>query len=370
LKTVTQLLDDLPVGVLVLEGKVGKPFYANKAAVALFGRGILVDVGAADLAQEAQTFIPGTDELYPSEQQPIVRALRGEREVRSEMLLRRDSKATLINVTATPILDDRGEVRFAVATMDDITAKRDLEERVRQLHKMESLGQLTAGMSHNFNNLLAIILNFIDFALDELPADSKVRGDLMNAHAAAQRGAELVANLMSYLRQRPLLLENIDVGEGVVRARVLLQSILGSGIELDVGAITKGARTNFDNGEMVNVLLNIAANARHAMDGQGDMSISVDLVDRDASVTPTGLEVGAGRYVRLSVRDTGKGIPPGTLDRIFDPFFTTKDLTKGTGLGLSSALVAVEAAGGTIEVESTVGVGTTFNIFLPAADHP
>jgi len=365
LPTMTRLLDDLPVGVFVINKATGKPFYANKAALMLLGRNIVADIDAKDFTEEYRAFIPGTDSIFPSEQQPIVRALRGERDARAEMTLRREPKDTLINVAATPIVDDRGEVRFAVATLDDITAQRANEDRIRQLQKMEALGQLTAGVAHNFNNLLAIIMNFIEFVLEKLPEGSTEHADLVQAQAAAERGALLVSNLMSYLRQRPLRFDKLEVSDAVGSARDLLQSLLGSGISIELHTPVE-AWTRFHNGEMLNILVNLAANARQAMGEQGQLVISVDVVDRDAALTPTGLELAAGRFVHLSVADSGDGIPEDVQKRIFDPFFTTKDPTKGTGLGLSTVLGTVETAGGTVEVESTAGVGTTFHIYLPA----
>jgi PAS domain S-box-containing protein len=364
LPTMTRLLDDLPVGVFVIDKKNGKPFYANKVALMLLGRSIVADVEAKDFTEEYRAYIPGTDEIFPSEQQPIVRALRGERDARAEMSLRRQPKDTLINVAATPILDDRGEVRFAVATFDDITAQRANEDRIRQLQKMEALGQLTAGVAHNFNNLLAIIMNFIEFVLEKLPDGSTEHADLIQAQAAAERGAHLVSNLMSYLRQRPLRFDKLEVSDAVGSARNLLQSLLGSGISIEMHTPAE-AWTRFHNGEMLNILVNLAANARQAMGEQGQLVISVDVVDRDTAHSPTGLELPAGRFVHLSVADSGDGIPEDVQKRIFDPFFTTKDPTKGTGLGLSTVLGTVETAGGTVEVESTAGVGTTFHIYLP-----
>ena len=366
LPTMTRLLDDLPVGVFVVDKQNDKPFYANKTALMILGRNIVADVESKNFAQEYLAYIPGTDEIFPSEQQPIVRALRGERDARAEMMLRRDPKDTLINVAATPILDERDEVRFAVATFDDITAQRANEDRIRQLQKMEALGQLTAGVAHNFNNLLAIILNFIEFTLEKLPEGSTERADLIQAQAAASRGADLVSNLMSYLRQKPLRFERLDVSDAVEGAQDLLQSLLGSGITIELYTPDEDACTRFHNGEMLNVLVNLAANARQAMGSQGLFVISVDIVDRDTAVTPTGLELAAGRFIRMSVADSGDGIPEDVRKRIFDPFFTTKDPTKGTGLGLSTVLGTVETAGGTVEVESTAGTGTTFHIYLPA----
>ena len=366
LLTMTRLLDDLPVGVFVTDRQSRKPFYANKTALAILGRNIFADVEAKEFAEEYQAFVPGTDEILPADQQPIVRALQGERDARAEMMLRRDSRSTIINVAATPILDEAGEVRFAVATFDDITAQRANEDRIRQLQKVEALGQLTAGVAHNFNNLLAIILNFIEFVLEKLPEGSTEHNDLIQAQAAAERGADLVSNLMSYLRQRPLRFDRLEVNDALRSARDLIQSLLGSGISIELHTPVDGAWTRFDHGEMLNILVNLAANARHAMGEQGRLMISVDIVDRDAAVTPTGLKVVAGRFIQLSVADSGDGISQDVLKRIFDPFFTTKDPTKGTGLGLSTVLGTLEAAGGTVEVESTAGVGTTFHIYLPA----
>ena len=174
-----------------------------------------------------------------------------------------------------------------------------------------------------------------------------------------------MSNLMSYLRQRPLRFDRLEVCDAVRSARELLQSLLGPGISIELHTPAE-AWTRFHNGEMLNILVNLAANARQAMGEQGSLVISVDMVDRDAAITPTGLELAAGHFVHIGVADNGEGIPEEVQKRIFDPFFTTKGPTTGTGLGLSTVLGTVESAGGTVEVESTAGSGTTFHIYLPA----
>jgi PAS domain S-box-containing protein len=365
LETLTQLLDDLPTGVFVIDKRNGRPFYANRSALAILGTDVVADVAPEDLSSAYEAYIPGTDDVFPGDQQPIVRALRGERGANAELMLRREEGDRLISVSASPVLEDGGEVRFAVATFDDITARRALEGRINGLHNIDALGQVTAGVAHNFNNLLAIVLSFIDFALEDLPTGSPSRDDLVQARAAAERGASLVANLMSYLRQRPLHLEVLDLSDAITRSRVLLQSLLGSGISLDISDLAPGAWTRFDNGELLNILVNLVANARHSMRGEGELALSVEVIGRGPTSNSTGLDVPAGRFVHLSIADGGPGMTKEARQVAFDPSFKTKDGLEGTGLSLSSVRDAIEVAGGVVDIESEVSVGTTFHIFLP-----
>lgn len=360
----SQLLDDLPVGVFVIDA-AGKPFYANKAATGMLGKDVASGVEAEGLAEAYAAYVPGTDEIFPGDQQPIVRALHGEQNASAEMLLRRPQGDVLISVTATPIYDSEGAVQYAVAAFEDVTLERELEQKVRRLQKIEALGSFTGGIAHNFNNLLAVILNYIDFVLADLPDGSPLQEDLMEARSAAQRGASLVTDLLNYLGGTPEQRTRVDVGAMVLEALPLLRGLLNPKITLLSDDVELERFVFMDKIQIGEVLVMLVENAADSIRSGGTVSLAVTSAERGVGESLHGYRLPPGRYVELVVTDTGEGIPPDVLERIFDPFFTTKGLSRGMGLGLSSALGIVEEAGGTIMVDSVPGTGTKLTVVLP-----
>jgi PAS domain S-box-containing protein len=254
-----------------------------------------------------------------------------------------------------------------------------LESRLHQSHRLESLGQLAGGVAHDFNNLLAAILNYVGFVADEIakeletrPVESGARltavlSDVGQIGAAAERAAALTRQLLSFARREVRNLEVLDINGIVTEVETLLRRTLGEHVEL----ITRGARdlwsVRADHGQMEQILLNLAVNARDAMPNGGTLSIDADnfvVDDEYAALHPV---VVAGPYARLRVTDTGTGMDGETIDRAFEPFFSTKPKDRGTGLGLATVYGIVSQTAGMIELRSEVGVGTTVMILLPSA---
>ncbi len=237
------------------------------------------------------------------------------------------------------------------------------EAQLRQVQKMEAVGQLTGGIAHDFNNMLAVVVGGIDLARRRLNGPRReVFAHLNNAMEGATRAAALTRRLLSFARSEPLLPERVEPKELVGGMSDLLDRTLGERIRIKIDLAADTWPVYVDSHQLENAIVNLAVNARDAMDGAGRLKIST------ANVKLSANEVGdirAGEYVRISVTDTGCGMPADVMDRAFEPFFTTKPVGKGTGLGLSQIFGFAHQSGGEAGIESVVGKGTTVSIYLP-----
>jgi len=240
------------------------------------------------------------------------------------------------------------------------------EAQLRQVQKMEAVGQLTGGIAHDFNNMLAVVVGGIDLARRRLNGPKReVTAHLTNAMEGATRAAALTRRLLSFARSEPLLPERVDSGDLVAGMSDLLDRTLGERIQVEVDRGPDTWPTYVDPHQLENAIVNLAVNARDAMDGTGVMHVSTTNVTLKANEVG---DVRPGEYVRISVSDTGCGMTPEVLDRAFEPFFTTKPVGKGTGLGLSQIFGFAHQSGGEVGIESEVGKGTTVSIFLPRTE--
>jgi PAS domain S-box-containing protein len=268
------------------------------------------------------------------------------------------------------IVDQEGRP-VAVLVSRDVTERKRLEEQLRQSQKMEAVGQLAGGVAHDFNNLLTAITGYTELLLAELRPDDPMRGDLEEIQAATSRAATLTRQLLAFSRRQllqplPLALTEVVSGlEGMLR-RLISEDIA---LRIDYGPATYPVLA--DAGQIEQVILNLVLNARDAMPSGGTLNIRTGNVDLEPGALP-GQGFRPGRYVVLTVSDSGAGIAPEALPHIFEPFFTTKDPGKGTGLGLAMVYGIVEQSGGCIRVETGLGRGSTFAVYLPAMDpdHP
>jgi PAS domain S-box-containing protein len=273
----------------------------------------------------------------------------------------------LLESVATNLLDDPA-VRGLVINSRDITERRQLENELLQSQKMEAVGRLAGGIAHDFNNLLTAIAGYTALLLDEHPEDDAFRADLAEIEQAATRGADLVDQLLSFSRRKMLMPTTLDLNEIVESTRGLLSHVIGADVELVTRLARKLDGVRADRTQIEQVLLNMAVNARDAMPSGGRLEIETANVTLRARDVAGHIDARVGRHVVLSVRDTGTGMDRATLAQVFEPFFTTKEVGQGTGLGLSTAYGVVTQAGGHIAVDSRVGSGTTFRVFLPADD--
>jgi signal transduction histidine kinase len=240
------------------------------------------------------------------------------------------------------------------------------EAQLRQVQKMEAVGQLTGGIAHDFNNMLAVVVGGIDLALRRLNGPRReVMMHLNNAMEGATRAAALTRRLLSFARSEPLLPERVDTTGLIHGMSDLLDRTLGERIRIEVETAPDAWPTYVDPHQLENAIVNLAVNARDAMDGEGQMRIATENVQLAANQVG---DVRAGDYVKVSVTDTGCGMPPDVLERAFEPFFTTKPVGKGTGLGLSQIFGFAHESGGEVGIESQVGKGTIVSIYLPRTE--
>ncbi|MGZ9109301.1 MAG: ATP-binding protein [Micavibrio sp.] len=252
-----------------------------------------------------------------------------------------------------------------VLHFNDLTQQKALEEQFVQSQKMQAIGQLAGGVAHDFNNLLTAMIGFCDLLLLRHRAGDSSFSDIMQIKQNANRAANLVRQLLAFSRQQTLRPRVQDITDILTEISHLLRRLIGANIDLDVIHGSDLALVKVDLGQMEQVLINLAVNARDAMPGGGKVTISTSAFTNRVPVKCAGDMMPPGHWVRLDVSDTGCGIPQDIIDRIFEPFFTTKDVGQGTGLGLATVYGIVRQTDGYLLVESTVGVGTTFSIFLP-----
>ncbi len=246
--------------------------------------------------------------------------------------------------------------------LEDERIRRELEEQLRQIQKMEAVGVLAGGVAHDFNNTLTVIRNTCDLLHQELDREEE-RSYLRQIEAAAEHAASLTRQLLTFSRRQLSQRAPIDVDEVVQSGIKLARRLVRESIDLELRLGAPGARVLIDRGELEQILLNLTVNAGDAMPRGGVCTLSTDVVQLTADDLTETVGLQPGKYLRLCVSDTGVGMAPATLQRIFEPFFTTKDL--GTGLGLSTVFGIVNGCGGAVRADSVVGEGTTVTVHLP-----
>jgi PAS domain S-box-containing protein len=300
------------------------------------------------------------------------RLLRGERVEVETVRVRKDGTAIDVFSTISPIRDGSGAIVGASSISHDITGrKREAKERARledELHhvqKMEALGRLAGGVAHDFNNLLTVISGFTKVLLKTLDPTDPRSDYAARIKVATERGTELVQQILAFGRQQVLAPEVLDLNKFVTDVEHMVRGLIGEGVELVVSLSSPLRPVRIDPGRMTQVVLNVVANARDAMPDGGTLRIETTNVDVDGEGdTPA---VVPGRYVRLTISDTGTGMDEPTRAQAFEPFFTTKDVGRGTGLGLSTVYGIIEQSGGAAEIESSPGHGTSVVIYMPQA---
>ena len=287
--------------------------------------------------------------------------------------LRKDNTIVEVTYTLSPVRDASGTVTGAAVVARDVTERnraeadrRALEHRLHQSERLESLGQLAAGITHDYNNLLAAIMNYAEFAA-EATEKPEVRADVQQIQAAAERAARLTSQLLIFARREPAQPRPLDLNAVVDDIHNLLSRSIGAHVELAVEPAAGLPVIQADRGQIEQVLLNLAINARDAMPGGGTLTIKTGLAELDQAYADAHPGTHPGQYVQLTLADTGTGMSAEVASRIFEPFFTTKPEGQGTGLGLSTVYGIVTQAGGSMRVDSAEGAGTTFCLYFPAA---
>ena len=286
---------------------------------------------------------------------------------RGELINRRkDGSQYFESMVITPILHAGGKISHFVAVKEDITERKALENQFRQAQKMEAVGRLSGGLAHDFNNILTVIMGRADFLARKIQGEDAAMKDVEEIKLAAQRAAALTRQLLAFSRKQMLQPKVIRLNQVVSDAASLVRQLIGEDIELVLKLSAAKTSIKIDPGQLEQVLMNLAVNARDAMPRGGRLCLETQrrIVQSPDPKKEPGLV--SGEYVVLSVSDTGCGMSPEVCQHIFEPFFTTKEKGKGTGLGLSTVYGVMKQSLGYIYVESALNQGTTFNLFLPA----
>jgi PAS domain S-box-containing protein len=270
----------------------------------------------------------------------------------------------------SPIVNQAGQITHFLAAKEDITQRKHLEEQLREAQKMEVVGQLASGVAHDFNNILAATLMHLGLLQDlpELTADMKE--SLREVEKETVRAANLTRQLLVFSRRQVAKIEPLDLNERIVDLLKMLRRILGENVVVVFENSSEGARVNADAGMMEQVVMNLCINARDAMPQGGRLTLATTKVEIPIQPPNPNPDARSGRFVCLSVTDTGCGMDEQVLRRIFEPFFTTKEVGKGTGLGLATVYGIVKQHDGWVEVKSIVGQGSSFRVYLPAGSAP
>jgi len=345
-----------PIGIALID-RFGRLEEANRALAELFGAaqedligqpliGFVADDDRRELAVKLAAAADGSMPAGPLE----VR-LKGPRDKTTVLFLGR----------LDGVEGDGGLMLHFI----DVTEQKNLEIQFAQSQKMQAVGQLAGGVAHDFNNLLTAMIGFCDLLLMRFKAGDPSFADIMQIKQNANRAANLVRQLLAFSRQQTLQPRILDITDVLVELSHLIRRLIGENIELKVVHGRDLGLAKVDQGQLEQVIINLAVNARDAMPGGGTLTIRTSNVAQSAPLRRGAETMPVGSYVLIEVADTGMGIPKENLERIFEPFFSTKEVGSGTGLGLSTVYGIVKQTGGFIFVDSAKGAGATFQIYLP-----
>jgi PAS domain S-box-containing protein len=367
------LVDGSLQGVVIAQAGPVRFTFANRAMETLSGYTVdeLLGMGPAELAglihpADRERFFDSFQRRVAGEALPPTAEYR---------ILRKDGDATW-TLCHSGAIDYLGEPATLTTFVDISQRKRAEEERteiqnqLQESQKLESVGRLAGGVAHDFNNLLSVIISYADFAAAALREGDPARADVLEIRKAGERAATLTRQLLAFSRRQVLEPRLVDLNEVVGGIEGMLRRLLGEDIEIAFRPAEGLGSVRADPGQIEQVLVNLAINARDAMPEGGRLTIETAHVELDEDYAARHVSVLPGCYVLLSLTDTGCGMDAKVRERLFEPFFTTKEVGKGTGLGLSTCYGIVKQSGGTIWVYSEPGQGTTFKVYLPRVDAP
>jgi signal transduction histidine kinase len=366
------VLDNIPSGVVLVEVPSGRVTFVNRAVAGLLRlppaavKESVIDILYASTHADGRPYAPG--------EWPLARALTGGEGVVSEEVecVVGDGTSVTLSVNATAIRDPEGMVVAAVATLSDVTHRRQVERHLRQVQQMEAVGRLAGGVAHEANNQMLIVLSAATFLLRRKDLQNEAREDIQQIQRAAERTATVTAQLLAFSRRQLLQPTVLELDKVVDELAPVLRRTLGVASVVNLRLLAPGIRVRVDRGQLEQVLINLALNARDAMPQGGVLTLETRPVDLGTKVAgaPSGFAIRPRSYLRLTFTDTGEGMSPETLGHLFEPFYTTKPVGKGTGLGLATVYGIVKQSEGYVWATSEPGTGATFTIHLPIADAP
>ncbi len=364
LETVVQRM---PAGVIMAEAPSGKLVLINGRVESIF-RGPFRIGGSVEDYLQYPAFRPNGHAYRPDEH-PLARTIdSGEVVADEEMVfVRADGTRASVLVNSAPIRNPDGFIVAGVLTFHDVTERTQLEHQLRQAQKMEAMGRLAGGVAHDFNNLLTVIGGYGQMVRDALEPKDPKQKDMDAILEASDRASALTRQLLTFSRRQMVEPRVLDLNRQVSRVSRMLSRVIGEDVELVTSLKADPARIKADPAQIEQVLMNVAVNARDAMPKGGKLTVETAAIDAATEAqAPGGLK--AGRYVALSMIDTGAGMDAETQSHLFEPFFTTKSRGKGTGLGLSTVYGIVKQSGGEIVIDSELGRGTAVRIYFPLAE--
>jgi two-component system cell cycle sensor histidine kinase/response regulator CckA len=332
--------------------------YVSPAYESIWGR------TEASLRERPNSFF---DAIHPDDRPRVFGILQGEPSVPYELeyrIVRPDSTERWIRERAFPVRDPAGLVIRVARVAEDVTRKRESEMQLRQAQKMQAVGQLAGGVAHDFNNLLSIIFGHSALLAASAPSEERLRNSVAEINRAAERAAALTQQLLAFGRRQVIEPRVLDIGSVLAESQNHLRQLIGEEIRLTLSLAPELSQVNADPGQIDQILMNLVQNARDSMPNGGELTLKTSEVSFEAASEA----VRPRRYVLLAVTDTGSGMTPEVEARAFEPFFSTK--REHTGLGLSVVDGIVIQSGGRLTVTTRPGLGSTFNIYLPAVEEP
>jgi two-component system cell cycle sensor histidine kinase/response regulator CckA len=311
-------------------------------------------------------------QIYPTSaaRDQLIELFERERKLNAQeaVLLRRDGSPVRVRISAYRDGGPDSDPDKVDAYIEDLTEQSALEQQIRSVQKLEAVGRLAGGVAHDFNNILVVIKLSTEIMLGQVTPNNSLSGPLLQVWKAADRAAALTNQLLAFSRRQVMQVRVVNVNSVVSDISHLLRRIIGEDVQLGTKLASELANTRLDPDQLGQVILNLAVNARDAMPHGGMLQLETANVELDEDYCGTHPPTHPGKYVMLSVSDTGTGIAKADLPHIFDPFFTTKEMGKGTGLGLSIVYGIVKQSGGYIWVYSEPGHGATFKLYFPVTD--
>lgn len=337
---------------------------------------LINSAGARHMGRSREEVLGRTDRelLSPESISPILKIdqqvlTRGEAVTTEEGLIEGGITRTFLS-TKNAYRDSDGRIVGVLGISVDITEHRRMEEQLRRAQRMESVGAFSGAIAHDFSNLLTVIKGYSQLSLSEVHQHPRLHANLEQIEKATDRATALIRQLLAFGRQQVLQPRVLNLNDVISHLQQMLPRLIGDDVEIETYFADDLWLVKVDPGQVEQVLMNLAANARDAMPGGGKLILQTGNVHLDEAYARANVNVQPGDYAMFAVSDTGVGMDPQTLARIFEPFFTTKPVGKGTGLGLATTYGIVKQSGGYISVESRPGAGTTFRIYLPRVNQP